>query len=80
MQGGGMRIARGHMPPPQSGGQQQGQGQGWGGPPPPNQYQPQRGGPVRNYGNEMGAAYGSYTVSAWGKSKGAFDSKTTSDL
>ena len=56
------------MPPrapqqPQGGAGQppsQGQGQNWGAPP-PNQYQPQRG-PMRNYGNEMGAAYGSYTV------------------
>ena len=50
-----MRMPRG-MPPqgPQGG------GQGWG--PPPNQYQQNRP-PMRNYNNEMGAAYGSYTVS-----------------
>ena len=58
-----MRIPRG-PPQPQAGGgggqQQQGQGQNWGAP--PNQYQQSRGPPMRNYGNEMGAAYGSYTV------------------
>jgi len=61
-QGNGMmRMPRG-MPPqggPQQGGPQQGgAGQGWG--PPPNQYQQNRP-PMRNYNNEMGAAYGSYT-------------------
>jgi len=48
-QGGPMRITRG--PPPQH---------GWSGP--PSQFPPRQPA-ARNYNNEMGAAYGSYTVS-----------------
>lgn len=52
-----MRISRGALESSGPGSA----GQGWG--PPPSQFPPRGPGMSRGYSNEMGAAYGSYTVS-----------------